>query len=85
MNKQSIINIAATALIVGCFTWILKPNRKPSNESFELKAEIQELKYQIKIDKIELDYANKLHLIENGGQKVLDSLWTDYGHIIDGL
>lgn len=85
MNKTSLTNIAVTALIVGCFTWILKPNRKPSNEAFELRMKVQELQYERKLDKIRFEKSLIKTKIINGNQETVDSVWNSYDFIFPNL
>jgi hypothetical protein len=62
---------------------IPKPIEKPivnqqpyynSNELFELKLEIEKMKYEQRLKDIENEYSNKLHLINNNMQHILNKI-----------
>jgi hypothetical protein len=62
---------------------IPKPIEKPivnqqpyynSNELFELKLEIEKMKYEQRLKDMENEYSNKLHLINNNMQHILNKI-----------
>jgi hypothetical protein len=62
---------------------IPKPIEKPivnqqpyynSNELFELKLEIEKMKYEQRLKDIENEYSNKIHLINNNMQHILNKI-----------
>jgi len=62
---------------------ISKPIEKPivnqqpyynSNELFELKLEIEKMKYEQRLKDIENEYSNKIHLINNNMQHILNKI-----------
>ena len=66
------------AIIGFLISWILLPREAVNTESYELKTQIQELKYQVKIDSIEIQHAKEYYFFESGDStyrhSFLDSL-----------
>ena len=67
------------ALIGFLISWIILPREKLNTESYELKTQIQELRYQVKIDSIKIKYATDFTQFEHGDTTYRDSILIDLG------
>jgi len=78
MVKQ-VLPYLGGAVIGFLISWILLPREPVNTETYELKSEIQELKYQVKIDSIKIKYAADFTQFEYGDSTYRDSILLDLG------
>ena len=79
MIKQ-ILPYLGGALIGFLLSWILLPREEIDTTPYDLKAQNQELRYQIKTDSIEKEWTSKYFEFEHGTPEVRDSLLMSIYH-----
>jgi Flp pilus assembly protein CpaB len=82
MNRSGLIITVVALLVGGVLGYLIKDTnviQEVDVSKYEYENQIQQLEFEAKVAKIEVQYLENLHFLEDADSTELDSIWLNHG------